>query len=105
MGGRVGRQLPRRGEAEDRQHPHLVLAATHDAELVELLDDSYDAYHFTDTIGPNGLVFEYRLQPGAATTRNAITLLELHGAPTSMVRRALTLAAELDRQRGRSYKV
>jgi DNA mismatch repair ATPase MutS len=48
------------------------------------------------------LVFEYRLAPGAATTRNAITLLELHGAPDALVRRALTRAAALDRQRRRA---
>jgi len=76
---------------------HMVLAATHDAELVDLLDDFYGAYHFSDTIGPQGLVFEYRLNPGPTTTRNAITLLELYGAPPSVVRRALTRAAALDR--------
>ena len=82
------------------RRPHVVLAATHDAELVELLDDFYSPYHFSDTIGTEGLVFEYRLEPGPATTRNAITLLELHGAPVSVVRRALARAAALDRQRG-----
>jgi MutS-like protein len=81
---------------------HSVLAATHDAELVELLDDFYSACHFTDTIGPDGLVFEYRLAPGPATTRNAITLLDLHGAPDSLVQRALTRAAALDQQRRRA---
>jgi hypothetical protein len=85
-------------------HPtsHIVLAATHDAELVELLEDRYSAYHFIDTIGPEGLLFEYRLAPGAATTRDAITLLELHGAPDSMVQRALVRAAALDQQRRRA---
>jgi DNA mismatch repair ATPase MutS len=81
---------------------HIVVAATHDAELIDLLSDSYAAYHFTDTIGPNGLLFEYRLEPGPATTRNAITLLELNGAPSSVVNRALRRAAELDRQRKRA---
>ena len=80
--------------------PHIVLAATHDAELVELLQDRYQSYHFADAIGPEGLTFHYRLQPGPASTRNAIALLQLHGAPTSLVHRAMTRAAELDRQRG-----
>jgi hypothetical protein len=79
--------------------PHAVLAATHDAELVDLLCDACCAYHFADKIGPEGLVFEYRLEPGPATTRNAITLLELRGAPASVVRRALTRAEELDHLR------
>lgn len=30
----------------NRQKPHVVLAATHDAELVDLLSDIYAAYHF-----------------------------------------------------------
>jgi len=79
---------------------HVVLAATHDAELVELLRDKYESFHFTDTIGPDGLTFDHRLAPGPATTRNAITLLELHGAPPAVVKAALERAAELDRQRG-----
>jgi len=81
------------------QKPHMVLAATHDAELVDLLHDSYCAYHFADTIGPTGLTFEYRLQSGPAGTRNAIALLELHGAPLSLINRALARANELDQQR------
>jgi len=79
---------------------HVVLAATHDAELVELLGDCYAACHFGDSIGVNGLTFDYRLLPGPATTRNAITLLELNGASPSLVATALARAAELDRQRG-----
>jgi hypothetical protein len=79
--------------------PHIVLAATHDGELVDLLRDRYAAFHFGDAIGPNGLTFDYHLLPGPATTRNAITLLQLQGAPESLVNRALTRAAELDCER------
>jgi len=81
---------------------HVVMAASHDAELVELLRDEYAACHFADSIGPEGLTFDHRLAPGPATTRNAITLLELHGAPPTVVKAALARAAELDRQRGSS---
>jgi DNA mismatch repair ATPase MutS len=80
----------------------VVLAATHDAELVDLLRDEYEACHFSDSIGPDGLMFDHRLAPGPATTRNAITLLELHGAPPALVKAALARAAELDRKRGAS---
>ena len=78
---------------------HVVLAATHDGELVDLLRDSYDVCHFGDAVGPDGLVFDYHLTPGPATSRNAIALLELNGAPESVVTRALLRAAALDRQR------
>jgi hypothetical protein len=86
--------------AEGRRH--VVLAATHDAELVDLLRDRYVVYHLGDAIGPNGLTFDYRLTPGPATSRNAIALLKLSGAPESLVAHALERAAELDRARSRS---
>lgn len=81
---------------------HVVVAATHDGELVDLLRDSYVPFHFSDRLGPDGLIFEYRLAAGPATTRNAITLLALRGASDRMVSRALARAASLDQQRGRS---
>jgi DNA mismatch repair ATPase MutS len=80
--------------------PHVVLAATHDGELVDLLPEMFAAYHFGDAVGPDGLVFDHRLQPGPAITRNAIALLRLHGAPDTLLDRALACAAALDRQRG-----
>jgi hypothetical protein len=86
---------------DGRACPHVVVAATHDQELVDLLRDTYDAYHFTDTIDDLGLSFDFRLQPGAATTRNAIRVLRLRGAPESLVTHALARAAELDRTRWR----
>jgi DNA mismatch repair ATPase MutS len=79
--------------------PHIVLAATHDGELVDLLAGSYAVCHFGDAVGPEGLVFDYQLAAGPATSRNAIALLELNGAPESLVQRALTRAAALDQLR------
>jgi len=79
---------------------HVTIAATHDGELVDLLPDRYAAVHFGDAIGPDGLTFDHRLQPGPATTRNAIALLRSRGAPPDLVRRASACAAALDAQRG-----
>ncbi len=79
--------------------PHVVLAATHDGELVDLLRDTYVVCHFGDAVGPDGLVFDYHLASGPATSRNAIALLELNGAPQFLVTRALARAATLDRER------
>jgi DNA mismatch repair ATPase MutS len=78
---------------------HFVIAATHDAELVEMLRDSYTPHHFSDAVGAEGLVFDHHLRRGAATTRNAIALLKLLGAPERMIARALTCAETLERQR------
>ena len=80
--------------------PHVVLAATHDRELVDLASPAFDAYHFGDSIGPGGLTFDHRLQRGPATTRNAIALLRLHGAPHTLLAQATATAEMLDRQRG-----
>jgi len=79
--------------------PHIVLAATHDGELVDLLEHKYVVFHLGDAVGPDGLVFDYRLTAGPATSRNAITLLRLNGAPESLVSRAMARAAALDRGR------
>ena len=80
---------------------HLVLAATHDDELVELLDGLYLPFHFADAVDETGVTFDFRLRPGPSTTRNAIALLRLRGAPRYLVSRALTRAAELERTRTR----
>ena len=86
--------------AADHAKPHVVLAATHDGELVDLLPETYAAYHFGDTVAPDGLTFDHKLRPGPATTRNAIALLRIHGAPEELIDRATTCAARLDAQRG-----
>src|SRR5204863_6888216 len=78
---------------------HVVLPATHDGELVDLLRDRYDIYHLSDSIGPEGLSFDYHVIPGPATSRNAIALLKHSGAPEELVSRALDSAARLDKQR------
>lgn len=79
-----------------REPRHFVIAATHDGELVDLLRDRYAACHFGDALGAEGLEFTYRMMKGPATTRNAIALLRLHGAPESLVTRAFARAAVLD---------
>jgi hypothetical protein len=76
---------------------HITVAATHDRELVDLLDGHYMPAHLADSIGSAGMVFDYRLQPGPATSRNALTLLKLTGAPEAVVGEAQSLATALDR--------
>jgi DNA mismatch repair ATPase MutS len=88
-------------ELIDQGRPHVVVAATHDNELVDLLSGSYAPFHFGDALTDETLTFDFRLRPGRATSRNAIALLRLNGAPPALVERALASAAELDRQRAR----
>jgi DNA mismatch repair ATPase MutS len=79
--------------------PQVVLAATHDGELVELLHGRYEPYHLGDVLGPQGLMFDYRVQPGPTTSRNAIALLQVNGAPPALVRRAQEMAVALEHAR------
>jgi DNA mismatch repair ATPase MutS len=73
--------------------PHVVLAATHDLELIELLGERYEFHHFAETIEDGALSFDFKLRPGAASTRNAIRLLEVAGFPASIVEDALRTAS------------
>jgi DNA mismatch repair ATPase MutS len=66
----------------------LCMAATHDLELVPLLDGLYTPYHFQENITEAGISFDYILYPGPTKTRNAIKLLAIMGYEPSMVDRA-----------------
>ena len=84
---------------EGRPKSHIVIVATHDRELVGLLQDTYTPYHFADSVVPDGLAFDYRLHDGPALTHNAIALLGIHGAPKRLVENASARALELSRER------
>lgn len=66
----------------------LCFAATHDIELTELLQKEYDNYHFSEEVRDGDVVFDYKLQSGKATTRNAIRLLELLGYDRKIIEKA-----------------
>ena len=70
-------------EAMDRSGA-LCLAATHDIELCSLLNN-FSLFHFTETVGDEEMLFDYRLRPGRATSRNAINLLRLMGFSEEIV--------------------
>lgn len=71
------------------ESPHLFLVATHERRLVELADGNSAAnYHFRETLEESGMVFDYRIRPGAARTRNAIRILEREEYPPDIVERA-----------------
>jgi hypothetical protein len=66
-------------------HEHIVLAATHDLELLPLLGDAWDFHHFRESIEDGALSFDYRLRAGPTSTHNAIRLMELYGFPEDVV--------------------
>lgn len=70
----------------------LCFAATHDIELTELLQGYFDNYHFEEDVREGDVFFNYKLQPGKASTRNAIKLLELMGYDAEVIEKATAQA-------------
>lgn len=79
--------------------PHIVFAATHDTDLASLLRENFTTYHLADRTVNGDLIFQYRLAPGPSTSRNAIALLERHGAPPTLIARALARVQRLEERR------
>jgi DNA mismatch repair ATPase MutS len=81
-------------------HGALVLVTTHDVALTSLAsadsgwrnDVRVQNWHFQETVANGALSFDYRLRPDAATTRNAIRVLEDAGYPLEITRLARQLA-------------
>lgn len=63
-------------------------AATHDIELTDLLDDTYENFHFEEKIVDGDVCFPYLLLEGKATTRNAIRLLSVMGFEKPLIENA-----------------
>lgn len=80
------------------RRPHLIMAATHDLELVRLLEATYASFHFRETVDERGLVFDYTIRPGPASTFNAIALLQLTGYTEDIVASARLCLGELSHQ-------
>lgn len=80
-------QLDRNGD--------LVIVATHDVELLELLP-AFAPYHFREEVRGGVLTFDYQLHGGASSTRNALAILELAGFPASVVEDARRTAAAVE---------
>lgn len=63
----------------------LVLVASHDMELVKLLDREYEHYYFCEQEGEDDIVFDYKIHRGINEKTNAIRLLEYVGFPGQIV--------------------
>ncbi len=66
----------------------LCFAATHDIELTHMLEQAYRNYHFQEEVANRDILFNYILQPGRSTTRNAIKLLGVMGYPDKVIQSA-----------------
>ena len=73
----------------------LCMAATHDGELADILKDFYDNYHFDEDMQGDDVAFDYKIRKGAATSRNAILLLEKMGYSDKIVKTAEEMAERI----------
>ncbi|OYV71506.1 MAG: hypothetical protein B7Z72_06815, partial [Gemmatimonadetes bacterium 21-71-4] len=78
----------------------IVVVATHDLEVLDLLGGAYAAHHFREQVTNDELSFDYLLQPGPSSTRNAIALLRFMRYPEDVVDDA-TASLDWQQRRGR----
>lgn len=74
----------------------IVVVASHDIELTQILDRKYDNYHFTEIMKENDIVFDYKLYHGVTTSKNAIKLLKYVGFPDEIIEEAGKIEISLD---------
>jgi len=67
---------------------HLVLVATHDIELVNLLGSRFEPYYFEEQIIDGNLLFDHKIKLGVLENTNAIKILEISNFPTSLIQEA-----------------
>ncbi|MDF2821378.1 MAG: mismatch repair protein MutS domain protein [Clostridiales bacterium] len=73
----------------------IAIVASHDIELTQILANDYDNFHFQEYIQDNDIMFDYKINVGASTSKNAIRLLEYVGFPEEIIwnaREKLTLS-------------
>jgi DNA mismatch repair ATPase MutS len=63
----------------------IVIIATHDLELAEMLKENYKCYYFSEKVGQEGLNFDYTIKKGISNTRNAVKLMDYIGYPKSII--------------------
>lgn len=78
-----------------------VLAATHDLELTQTVQEEYHNYHFREEVKENDIYFDYKLHKGASTSRNAIMILKQLGYPEQICSEAMKMASDYHPSAGR----
>lgn len=61
--------------------------------LVTLLQEEYANYHFREQVTQKGIVFDYKIHHGVASTTNAIKLIEVLGYEQSIIEKANRLVS------------
>lgn len=65
----------------------IVIVATHDLEITEMINKSYKYYYFSEDISQEGLKFDFIIKEGVSKNRNAVKLMKYLGYPDEIVDR------------------
>jgi len=76
---------------------NIVFVSTHDIELAELLQDTYELFHFSEQVDNKSVDFDFKLKEGKLKNRNAIRILEINEYPEKIISEAIELSHELDK--------
>lgn len=63
----------------------IVVVATHDLEITELVKGAYKYYYFSEDISQEGLKFDFKIKEGVSKNRNAVKLMKYLGYPDEIV--------------------
>jgi DNA mismatch repair ATPase MutS len=76
---------------------NIVFVSTHDIELAEMLNDTYELYHFSEQVNNKTVDFDFKLKNGKLKNRNAIRILEINDYPKEVITEAIEISRELDK--------
>lgn len=62
----------------------IVFVATHDLEIKDRTNNKYTNYHFGESVGAQGIEFDYKLKEGTIVVGNALKILKFLGYPEEM---------------------
>jgi MutS domain V len=64
---------------------NMVIASSHDLELIQLLSKDFELFYFTETVRDNILYFDHTIKPGSLSTTNAIKIVAMEGFPREII--------------------
>lgn len=75
---------------------NMIFVSTHDIELADMLQDTYELYHFSEQVDNKSVAFDFKLKEGKLRNRNAIRILEINDYPAEIITEAIELSKQLD---------
>lgn len=76
----------------------IVIVATHDRELTDMLKDEYEFFYFSEDIDDSsGLKFDYKIKQGISNKKNAIKLLDYIGYPKEIINKSYKRCESLEK--------